>query len=190
MTPNPRSVPLVPLLLGSLVAIALIGAAIGAFGDHPAAKASPTPTPSLLIAGGSAWPAPSTASPVVTPTLTPTLSPTPSLSTTPVASAPTDARFTIRVCSDQRAGRCVRELERVRGAFVVILSFSDSNRGDVVAIHLEGPNGRRLDGATLTLGGGRGAAWSNFHGGLADGRWDAVASLNGSEVARTTFVAR
>ena len=192
MAPTSRpAIPLVPLLLGGLVAIALVGAVLGGLGDGPAtSEATPTATPSLLAAGGSAWPAPPSATATATPTLTPTVPPTATPPATPTPSIPNAASFAIRVCRDQRAGRCVGELDPVRGDFVVVVSFTDSSRGDQLAIHLQGPDGGRLDGATLTLGGGRGAAWSNFHGGLASGPWAAVARLNGVEVARTTFVAR
>ena len=75
------------------------------------------------------------------------------------------------------------------GAFVVLVTFGASRRGDVLAIRLDGPGGRRIDGARLTLGGGPGAAWSSFRGGLARGGWTAVASIDGVERGRVSFTA-
>ncbi len=188
MTPGRRpTIPLVPLLLGGLVMLALIGAALGGLGDHPVAQASSTPTPSLLVAGGSAWPALASASPTPSPTWAPT---TPAATPTASPSVSRAIGLEVRVCRQQHAGRCDRQLDQVRDAFVVLVSFTDSSRGDLLSIRLDGPNGRRVDGATLSLGGGSGAAWSSFGGGLRAGSWAAVALLNGSEVARTTFVAR
>jgi hypothetical protein len=185
--PRPASLPLVPLLLGGLVVLALIGAAFNAFGtpaSSPVASGTASATPSVVVAGGSAWPVPTTPSPSAT------VSPSPSPSATPSpTSPPNTAALTVRVCRSQHHGRCDRELSHVSGAFVVLVTFGASRRGDVLAIRLDGPGDRRIDGARLTLGGGPGAAWSSFRGGLARGSWTAVASIDGVERGRVSFTA-
>jgi hypothetical protein len=185
--PRPAPLPLVPLLLGGLVVLALIGAAFNAFGtpaSSPVASGTASATPSVVVAGGSAWPVPTTPSPSAT------VSPSPSPSAIPSPTGPPNtAALTVRVCRSQHHGRCDRELSHVSGAFVVLVAFGASRRGDVLAIRLDGPGGRRIDGARLTLGGGPGAAWSSFRGGLARGSWTAVASIDGVERGRVSFTA-
>lgn len=186
--PRHAALPLVPILLGALVVLAIIGAALGALGGSPSpvavTSASPTATPSVIVGGGSAWPVPPTPSPSATPSPSPTPAVTPQPTT-----APNSPGFAVQVCRSQHGGRCERELTQVSGAFVVVVTFDASRRGDVLTIRLDGPGGRSIDGARLTLGGGAGAAWSSFRGGLARGSWTAVASIDGVERARMAFTA-
>jgi hypothetical protein len=188
--PRPAALPLVPLLLGGLVVIALVGAALSGLGGSPVAVATASPTATatatatLTVAGGSAWPVPAT------PSSSPTSSSSPTAVATPTPAIPRPAAaVTVQVCRSQHDGRCDHALSHVTGAFVVLVSFDASRRGDVLSIRLDGPGGRSIDGARLTLGGGQGAAWSSFRGGLARGSWTAVAMIDGVERARTAFTA-
>jgi hypothetical protein len=187
--PPPRAQPPLGLIaIAALLVLAVGGAAVGALtGDAPdpspmtAATTVATATP-VVVAGGSAWPA-ETPTPVPTPTpAPPTPTPTPSLG---------DITASLEVCRDQRDGRCTDRLQRVDDdGFVVILSFEGAIPGDTFAFRLDGPDGRSVNGGSITVNGSAGRAWSTFRGDLPRGDWAAVVTRGEEEIARTEFAAR